>query len=260
MIPRFHVPLIEPEDVVRHLGAEERHWKEGRSAHALSHAWCARNGVPEAIRAMFADDQLFRSAELVDAFLERKIDIGSADRPSQTDLLAIIGLEQRIAVFAVEGKAGEPFGPLVSEWLDGSEGKLNRLRVLCHTLGIDPGRAGSLRYQLLHRTASAIYEAKRYRTDLAGMVVHSFAEDRASRTDFFTFAEALGLKDADSGKLLGPVLCEGVSLLVGWAQDEAPRGSTPIEYLDALHDYASRLSQWSDRVRAWCEARRAALG
>jgi len=34
-------------------------------------------------------------------------------------------------------------------------------------------QARPLRYQLLHRTASAIYEAKRYRTDLAGMLVHN---------------------------------------------------------------------------------------
>jgi hypothetical protein len=29
VIARLHLPLIEPEDVVRHLGHQERHWKAG---------------------------------------------------------------------------------------------------------------------------------------------------------------------------------------------------------------------------------------
>jgi len=52
----------------------------------------------------------FRSAELIDGFLERAGRSWICGRPSQTDLLAVIGLEKRIAIVAIEGKAGEPFG------------------------------------------------------------------------------------------------------------------------------------------------------
>ena len=76
-------------------------------------------------------------------------------------------------VIAVEGKAREPFGPLVSEWND-SPGKQARLESLCEQLGLDPVAAGGLYYQLLHRTVSAIREARRYGAREALMLVHSF--------------------------------------------------------------------------------------
>jgi hypothetical protein len=52
---------------------------------------------------------------LVDAILERKTDLRDGVRGrSQTDLLAILGLDRNLAVAAVEGKVDESFGPLLS--------------------------------------------------------------------------------------------------------------------------------------------------
>jgi len=256
VIARLHLPLIEPEDVVRHLGHQERHWKAGRSAHALTHIWVKENGLPRSIRSILQAHPTFGSAELIDGFLERQIDLGSAGRPSQTDLLAVIGLEKCIAIFAIEGKAGEPFGELVSKWLDGSDTKKKRLDALCETLGLSVQQALPLRYQLLHRTASAIYEAKRYRTDLAGMLVHNFATEQPGYLDFCAFAQALGAKESRAGVLHGPFASDGVSVYLGWIDDPAPVDASPFAYLTDLRDYASRLSEWCDRVRAWCDARR----
>jgi hypothetical protein len=243
VIARLHLPLIEPEDVVRHLGHQERHWKAGRSA-------------PRSIRSILQAHPTFRSAELIDGFLERQVDLGSAGRPSQTDLLAVIGLEKRIAIVAIEGKAGEPFGELVSNWLDGSETKSRRLDALCRTLGLSVEQARPLRYQLLHRTASAIYEAKRYRTDLAGMLVHNFGAEQSGYLDFCNFVRALGAEESKAGVLCGPLASDGVSLYFGWVDDAAPTDTVPFAYLTDLSDYASRLSKWCDRVRAWCDAPR----
>jgi len=256
VIARLHLPLIEPEDVVRHLGHQERHWKAGRSAHALTHVWAKENGLPESLRSILQAHPVFRSAELIDGFLERQVDLGSAGRPSQTDLLAVIGLEKRIAIVAIEGKAGEPFGDLVSHWLDGSDTKSKRLASLCRTLGLSVEQALPLRYQLLHRAASAIYEAKRYRTDLAGMLVHNFTAEREGYLDFCAFAQALGVKEPRSGLLGGPFVGDGVSVYLGWVDDRAPVDVAPFAYLNDLRDYASRLSKWCDRVRTWCEAPR----
>lgn len=80
MIARLHLPLIEPEDVVQHLGHQEKHWKAGRSAYALTHIWAKENGLPESIRSIFQTDSIFRQAELIDGFLERQVDLGSAGR------------------------------------------------------------------------------------------------------------------------------------------------------------------------------------
>jgi hypothetical protein len=140
-------------------------------------------------------------------------------------------------------------------------GSTPRLYVpLCKTLGLSSDKARPLRYQLLHRAASAIYEAKRYRTDIAAILVHSFGDAKNGFSDFSAFLRALRLNEATPGTLVGAFPCEGVSLYAGWVQDEAPQGATPSAYLDDLRNYASRLSQWCDRVRAWCDARQSAVG
>jgi hypothetical protein len=123
MIPRLYVPVREPEDIVRHLGKKEKHWKGGRSAHALASLWVKHNGFPPRIEAALKSNPKFQSAKLVDAFVERQVDLRSEGRPSQTDLLAIVSLNDGLAILAVEGKAGESFGKHVHKWRDGSDEK-----------------------------------------------------------------------------------------------------------------------------------------
>ncbi len=174
------------------------------------------------IRYVLDQDQRLEGAELIDAFLERSIELGDGLRPSQADILTILGLPDALAVMAVEGKVDETFGPRVSEWLTGElKQKQPRLEQLCATLGLDPAAVGPLRYQLLHRTASSVYEAKRYRARKAVMMVHSFDPHDAGITDFKAFATAIGLPSADATRLAGPAMCDGIELFLGWAADRA---------------------------------------
>ncbi|WP_414675649.1 DUF6946 family protein [Methyloceanibacter sp.] len=250
MIPRLHVPVVEPEDVVRHLGKQEVHWKEGRSAHALATAWVAANAFPPRVSAVLGSHPDFVLAELIDAFVERQVELGSEGRPSQTDLLAVAGIGDRLAILAVEGKAGESFGDIVGQWLDESAGKRTRLDGLCRMLGLSREEASPLRYQLLHRSASAIIEARRYRANAAALLVHSFSDDERGFADFAAFAAAVGFAGARPDTLLGPVDLDGIKLYAGWVQDRPVVAST---YLDSLRGYAQRLEQWCERVRGWCD-------
>ena len=238
-IPRLHVPLLEPEDVVRHLGKREKHWKEGRSAHALANVWSEFNALPPKVKAMLGSHSDFQAVELIDAFLERQVDLQSEGRPSQTDLLAVVGIGERLAVVAVEGKAGEPFGERVEEWLDGSTKKEKRLEGLCRILNLPRAAAMPLRYQLLHRSVSAIIEAHRYRTKIAVLLIHGFTDDPKGMADFTAFLKALGFQEQGLDILAGPELLDGVSLYAGWVRDKAPKGDGPSAYLDALDDYAA---------------------
>ncbi len=250
MIPRLHVPVLEPEDVVRHLGKQEMHWKEGRSAHALATAWFGANAFPPRVAAVLGSHPDFASAELIDAFVERQVDLGSEGRPSQTDLLAVAGIGNDLAILAVEAKAGEGFGDPTGQWLDGSAGKRARLDGLCPMLGLTREAALPLRYQLLHRSASALIEARRYRASRAALLVHSFSGDEPGFADFAAFVAAVGFDGARPDTLLGPVDLEGTKLYAGWVQDRPAVAGT---YLDSLRDYARRLERWCERVRGWCD-------
>jgi hypothetical protein len=255
MIPRLYVPVLEPGDVVRHLGKKEKHWKAGRSAHALASLWCKHNDFPPNVRAALNSNPQFQSAELIDAFLERQVDLGSDGRPSQTDLLVVAGLRpDQLAILAVEGKAGESFSQHVHAWRDGSEKKEKRLESLCELLGLSPDRAMPLRYQLLHRMASAILEAQRYRTNIAALLVHSFAKDHEGFADFSAFLQAVGFGAPTYGVLVGPVVRGGVSVYAGWVEDK-PQNSPTSAYLDDLRAYTTRIAEDCDRVLAWCDER-----
>jgi hypothetical protein len=101
-ISQLHLPIRRPEDVIPYLGSPG-HWRDGRSAKLVAESWFAAKdrpelyGLPEMIRVTLGrcpPDQVsrFAEAELVDAFLERCIELGDGSTPSQTDVLAIVRL------------------------------------------------------------------------------------------------------------------------------------------------------------------------
>lgn len=229
LVRRPYLPMRQPKDVVPYLGAEH-HFRDGRSAKLIAESWfSAGDNLPEIVRWTLDQVPRLREAELVDSFLERCIELGDGLRPSQADVLAILGLAGELAIMAVEGKVDESFGQLVSEWLNNaSTQKHRRLARLTNTLGIDVAESAALRYQLLHRTASAIYEAHRYRAKVAVMMVHSFDPADVGLSDFKRFSNAMGLPEADATRLVGPVIREGVDLYLGWATDRASDGGFVI--------------------------------
>lgn len=93
----------------------------------------------------------------------------------------------------IEGKVDEPFGPIVGDWFAmPSDGKRDRMRYLCDIPGLDEVPPSFVRYQLMHRTASALIEARRFKTDEAAMLVHSFSPLAKWFEDCAVFARLLG--------------------------------------------------------------------
>ena len=158
---------------------------------------------------------------MLEAWLERETDLqdGRAT-PSQTDLLALLGIGGKLAVLGIEAKVDESFGQYVSEWIEGgSEGKAQRLAKLCALFKLEPAAVGHLRYQLFHRTAAAVLEAKRFRADKAILIVQSFCPKSTGLRDARAFFQAIGMHGLEPGILLGPGEYDGVELWVGWASD-----------------------------------------
>jgi hypothetical protein len=228
-LARLSVPLRSPEDVIPHLG-KPTHWKHGRSAKALADSWFRAGDIPKAVRSVIEKVEWFEGARLVDAFVERKTDLNDGcGAPSQTDLLAIVSAdrERELAILAIEAKVDESFGPLVDEWLDGSERKEKRLAGLLTLFRLPRGSAGALRYQLFHRAAAAIYEAQRYNQDVAALVVQSFCPNSTGFDDFSRFASAIGFEGASIGGMTNGRSFGGITLLLGWAPDVVPEELKP---------------------------------
>ncbi|MCE5972435.1 hypothetical protein LZA78_02885 [Sinirhodobacter sp. WL0062] len=179
---------------------------------AAALSWEAAGGLPPEVSNLLGE-----SVELLLAIPEHKVPLPGGSRESQCDVFALAKASNETIAIAVEAKVNEPFGPTVGEWLENaSDGKIERLRFICDLLGLNNPPPPELRYQLFHRTAAAILEAARFKTDRAAMIVQSFSPEHRWFEDFQALAALLGLH-AKPGKALIHYLPSGMPLTIGWA-------------------------------------------
>lgn len=218
---RILMPSRGPSDWKGLLADPDKHWKRGRSAFETAVSWeCAQKtprGLPAAIAALLDSQQALAGATALVVLPEHKVKLQGGGRASQNDVWALLRAGHDHVSMAVEGKAGEPFGDPVAHWLkDASVGKTARLEHLCGMLGTQHPPDGRLRYQLFHRTASALIEAERFGATHAVMIVQSFADDPVSLADYIAFGTALGVAVARD-QLTEVRRATGPSLYLGWA-------------------------------------------
>lgn len=215
------VPSAGPDAWRALLASPGTQWREGRSAMSAALSWERAQGTTSGLSPEVAA-LLGPSARLVLAIPEHKVPLPGGRRDSQCDVFALVDLGEATCALAVEAKVNEPFGPTVEEWMaEASPGKAARLAAIMGLLGL-AAVPEALRYQLLHRTASAVLEARRFRAGVAAMVVQSFAPDRRWFADFAGFCEVLGLK-AEPDRPLTVPLPDGLDLILGWASCPLPR-------------------------------------
>lgn len=211
-IAKILIPTLGPDDWQRFLADPEKQWKRGYSAMAAALSWEAANGVPSEIAELLGG-----SLELLLAIPEHKVALPGGRRESQCDVFALVRDLNETMAIAVEAKVNEPFGPTVGEWMvNASKGKVERMRFICELLGLNEPPTGELRYQLFHRTAAAVLEANRFKTDRAAMIVQSFSQEHRWLEDFQAFTDLFGLQ-AKPGQALVYYLPSGMPLTLGWA-------------------------------------------
>ena len=116
----------------------------------------------------------------------------------------------------VEGKVEEPFGILMSAWMkDMKDGKEKRLIFLCNEINISSNSIYNIRYQLIHRTASAVITAKQYHCKSAVVLIHSFSSKNTSYMDFSKFLLLYGLSSSEN-TLIGSVNLSGIDTYWAW--------------------------------------------
>lgn len=180
-------------------------------------AWEQAGGMPAEVSGLIGP-----GAETLLAIPEHKVALPGRGYPSQCDVFALARSETKTFALTIEAKVLEPFDKPLIDWLgpNPSDGKQARLRGICSLLGKDQPPA-SLRYQLLHRTAAAVIEAKRFGTDAAAMIVQSFDPHHAWFEDYRVFCDWLGLSAA-VGTSASYILPDGRPLKVGWASSAVP--------------------------------------
>ena len=223
--PRLYgSPLMAPAEVQRLLRDPEVQWKKGRSAYEAAHSWIRagqrnESGLPTKAQTILSKAPEWIEAAVVAGFFEHATPLDTQAGPSNTDLLAVCGLRDELGILAVEAKAGESFGELVQHW-NKTEGRGKRLQWACKLFGIDADACSTLRWQLFHRTASAVIEAKRFRASCATMMVHDFSPQPSWIDDYLAFAEMIGARNANVDAVSEPIAVDGLCLRLAWVQDQ----------------------------------------
>ena len=219
---KFFVPTTGMEDWQELLADPKKQWRSGYSAKALACCWEEAGGFPKSVKRVFSQSELelFKGIEFLVGFPEYKVPLPGGKRPSQSDIFVLAHSQGQLITIAVEGKGAESFGPSVAEWQKrDSKGKRLRYDYLCQLLGLAGKSLDSIRYQLLHRTASALIEAERFDASAAMMMVHSFSQEHLWFEDYQAFMN-LFLKRGTPNSVTHVGERSGVDLYMAWVTGE----------------------------------------
>ena len=218
--PQILVPSEGYECWQHLLMSPSKHWSDDHSAKAVARCWedaCknTRNGLPREISKIVGAE-----TKLILAIPEHKVPMPpNRKAPSQSDVFALLSMGPATCTLTVEAACDEPFDKEIGDWKKDrkNDGK-SRLGPICEVLGCtDP--PDHLRYQLFHRTASAIYEADRFKAGIAAMIVHSFPP-HGGFDDFTNFCQHLGISQVHREVPMWIQLPSGRNLLLGWADGD----------------------------------------
>jgi len=209
-----------------------RQWEDGRSAKELAKAWfrTERAKIPEELEALFKSHASTKDLVIETAVPEKQTILdGFGGEPRNNDLILIGKAGGAPVVVGIEGKADEPFGPIIQEYLKekiSTKSKVpDRIKLLLQSVFGRPidENLGRLRYQLLHGLAGTIIETKRQGASQAIFVVHEFISEKTkperveqNKIDFERFIHSLpGFQTyiISPGILMGPLRVRGAEFV-----------------------------------------------
>jgi hypothetical protein len=210
------------------LAKPETQWRRRFSAFETAVSWetASRHpcGLPEPIAKLFRGSN-FGETTLLLAIAEHKVPLVGGLADSQCDVWALLDTSSGGVSLSVEAKANEAFGQRnesLRDWLvaGGSErsrrNREDRWKHVSEHLPSARADAYSLvPYQVLHRCAASVIEARRFRLPNAAFIVQSFAAPSESFEAFSRFCQVVNV-NAERGQLQIATV-EEIRLGIGWA-------------------------------------------
>ena len=222
-MPKFFAPADKPEDWQPLLAKPVLHWKTGRSAKSIAYSWTEAEGFPKEVRAVLneSEAECLKNLEFLIGFPEHDVPLPGGDQPSQNDVFVLAMGSDGLVSIAVEGKVSEAFGkPVDIRFANPTSGDTIRLAFLLELLELNRDDVGEIGYQLLHRTASAILEARRFGASHAIMLVHSFSQEMSRFDDYTNFVGLYG-QSAEANRLFEAKQLGDITLYLGWGVGNA---------------------------------------
>jgi len=206
------------------LASPDTQWRRQFSAFETAVSWeCASanpTGLPRPIAELFRGT-IYENPVLQLAIAEHKVDLPGGQAASQCDVWAIVKTSAGMLSLAVEAKAREAFGDdILEKWLvaGGTDESISKRKIRWDYVQSHLPKSESfpqVRYQILHRCAASVVEAKRLGFQHAAFIVQAFNTPAESFQNFAAFCQALQIP-GERGSLATTTV-DGISLSVGWA-------------------------------------------
>jgi hypothetical protein len=206
------------------LASPDSQWQRRYSAFETAVSWeyasANPTGLPLPIAELFRDT-VYENLVLQLAIAEHKVDLPGGRAASQCDVWAIVKTSIGMLSLTVEAKAREAFGDdILERWLVAGgtdESKSNRKMRWAYVKSHLPKSDSfhHVRYQILHRCAASVIEAKRLGFQHAAFIVQAFNTPEESFQAYAAFCQALQITGKRGS--LATTCVDGTSLSVGWA-------------------------------------------
>ena len=192
------VPTTGLESWKARLADPVKQWQRGFSAFETAVSWelasRTKRGLPITVAEVLDKEEELRGSEVLFALPEHKVPLRGRGKSSQNDVWVLLrASDGQLISMAVEAKVDEEFGDTLESWDTDSPNKQERLRYLHELLKCETSLPPVVRYQLVHRTASALIEAGRIGATYAVMMVQSFRENSPSKADYAAFANCFNV-------------------------------------------------------------------
>jgi hypothetical protein len=176
--------------------------------------------LPRPIAELFRDT-IYENPVLQLAIAEHEVDLPGGLAASQCDVWAIVNTSVGMLSLTVEAKAREVFGDdILERWLVAhgtDESKSNRKIRWDYVQSHLPKSDSFFQvcYQILHRCAASVIEAKRLGFQHAAFIVQAFNTPEESFQNYAAFCQALKVPGMRGSLATNSV--DAISLSVGWA-------------------------------------------
>lgn len=207
------------------LANPAKHWRRTCSAMEAAVSWelASRtpSGLPDPILQLM--ECQYGDPTLLLAVAEQQVSLPGGKSDSQNDVWALVKTSAGIVSLTVEAKAREPFGKhTLATWLIERESERSRNNrrerwafLYSHLPVVSADVYARVPYQLLHRCASAVIEARRFGLKHAACIIQAFKTPDERFVQYAAFCNAMGLTAARGQ--IRTTLVGDIELAIGWA-------------------------------------------